>query len=381
VAIAAGDPSVLTEALDRYAESLFARCQSLLPEAEAAEVVTDTFIIAREKLAGLRDPARLGAWLEAVARNECYRRLTARGQTPGETTGGAVAAALPEGLTGRILKVCTDETATGRADRATVAHLAGQFGHDGFPKPVSIPRQLRPGAGRPGAGGPGRRRQPSRLLIATGAIVVAVALVAAISVIIGSNGSHPSQAAAAAAATSQLADGGANSTGPRVELGASVSASTQVTHTPARKSSRSPSQHKQGDPTPSATQSTPAPSAPAQPSSAPPASSPPATTAAPTTPAAGVLRVSPGSLTITSVNNKPDQGTVTITAAGGPISDLSVSVPQPAGHLLVTPIPGSLGSGKQAQLLVTAWGKHSFTATIILSPGNVVITITVVAAT
>jgi hypothetical protein len=213
--------------------------------------------------------------------------------------------------------------------------------------------------------------------------VVAVALVAAITVIIASGGSPPSQAAVAAAATSQLADDGGNSTGPSVAPGPGVSASMQATRSPAAKKSGSSSQHKQSAPAPSASsaQSTPAQSAPAQASSASPPSSPPATTAPPTKPAAGVLRVSPGLLTITSINNKPDQGTVTITAVGGPVSDLSVSVPQAAGHLLVSPVPGSLGSGKQTQLLVTGWSKHSFTATITLSPGNVVITIMVVAAT
>jgi hypothetical protein len=89
--------------------------------------------------------------------------------------------------------------------------------------------------------------------------------------------------------------------------------------------------------------------------------------------------VSPGSLTLDSADDKPGQGTITITAFGGSVSGLSVSVPQPAGHLLVTPVPGSLGSGKQTQLLVAAWGSHSFTATIIFSPGDIVITVTLIA--
>jgi hypothetical protein len=364
-AIVAGDPSGLTEALDRYAESLFAGCQSLLPEAEAAEVVTDTFIIAREKLAGLRDPARLGAWLEAVARNECHRRLIAGGETPGDRAAGA--AALPEGLTGRILKVCTDETATGRADRATVAHLAGQFGHDGFPKPVSVPRQLRPA---------GRRRTP-RLLIVAGTIAAAIALVAAVVVIAGSGGSHPGQTATAADATSPLADGGTTTSGaPGVEPTASVPASTRAARTATRKSSSrhgSSSQPKQGDPTPSA-KPTPAQSAPAQPP-APPASSPPPATTKPTAPAAGVLQVSPGSITIVSPNDRPGQASIMVTASGGPVSGLSASVSEPNDHILITSVPGSLGSGQQAQLLVTAWGRNSFTATIILSPGDLTITL------
>ena len=39
----------------------------------------DTYLIAAAKLDGLRDPDRLRPWLYAVARNECFRRLRARG--------------------------------------------------------------------------------------------------------------------------------------------------------------------------------------------------------------------------------------------------------------------------------------------------------------
>jgi RNA polymerase sigma factor (sigma-70 family) len=77
-AIVAGDPDGLAEAYDRYAVPLYAYCCSLLREpADAADAVQDTFLIAAAKLRGLRDPAKLRAWLYAVARNECLRRLRA----------------------------------------------------------------------------------------------------------------------------------------------------------------------------------------------------------------------------------------------------------------------------------------------------------------
>ena len=89
-AIVAGDPGGLAEAYDRYAAPLYAYCRSLRPgpdaPGEAARAVTDTFIIATVKLPGLGDPDQLGAWLTAVARNECLRRpgalACARGQRP-----------------------------------------------------------------------------------------------------------------------------------------------------------------------------------------------------------------------------------------------------------------------------------------------------------
>ena len=79
-AVVAGDPEGLAEAYDRYAAVLYTYCRSLLREpADAADAVQDTFVIAASKLAGLRDRNRLRPWLYAVARNECFRRLRARG--------------------------------------------------------------------------------------------------------------------------------------------------------------------------------------------------------------------------------------------------------------------------------------------------------------
>ena len=72
--IVAGDPEGLAEAYDRYADPLYKYCRSMLSDpADAADAVQDTFVIAASRLAGLREPERLRAWLYAVARNECLR--------------------------------------------------------------------------------------------------------------------------------------------------------------------------------------------------------------------------------------------------------------------------------------------------------------------
>jgi RNA polymerase sigma factor (sigma-70 family) len=77
-AIVAGDPGGLAEAYDKYAMPLHVYCRSMLREpADAADAVQDTFVIASAKLSGLRDPGKLRAWLYAVARNICHRRLRA----------------------------------------------------------------------------------------------------------------------------------------------------------------------------------------------------------------------------------------------------------------------------------------------------------------
>jgi RNA polymerase sigma factor (sigma-70 family) len=77
--IVAGEPAALVAAYDRYAEPLYAYCQSRLHDpVVAADAVKATFIIAAAKLGRLRDRSRLGPWLYAVARNECRRQLPGR---------------------------------------------------------------------------------------------------------------------------------------------------------------------------------------------------------------------------------------------------------------------------------------------------------------
>jgi RNA polymerase sigma factor (sigma-70 family) len=77
--IVAGDPHGLAMAYDRYADSLFKYCRTLLSDpADAADAAADTFVIAATRLDGLRAPERLRAWLYAVARNECLRILRAK---------------------------------------------------------------------------------------------------------------------------------------------------------------------------------------------------------------------------------------------------------------------------------------------------------------
>jgi RNA polymerase sigma factor (sigma-70 family) len=86
-AIVAGDVTGLGSAYDKYAPDLYAYCQSRLADAadaadpadpaDAASLVQDVFIIASARVSQLRQPDRLRAWLFAVARNECHRRLRA----------------------------------------------------------------------------------------------------------------------------------------------------------------------------------------------------------------------------------------------------------------------------------------------------------------
>src|SRR5208282_5476451 len=135
-AVVAGDPDGIAEAYDRYAASLYALCHSVLTRPEAAAAVRDTFLIA--------------AWLHAVARNECLRRLgpedpagvaTAAAPVPGSADPDELpAVALPAELRGQVLTVCADNSPTGRAHRVSVTHRAGAFGPSGFPRAIGPAR-------------------------------------------------------------------------------------------------------------------------------------------------------------------------------------------------------------------------------------------------
>ncbi|HEV2345869.1 MAG TPA: sigma factor, partial [Actinocrinis sp.] len=56
-AIVAGDPAGLAAAYDRYASALYAYCRTMLRDPEdASDALQDTFVVAAQKLDGLRDP-------------------------------------------------------------------------------------------------------------------------------------------------------------------------------------------------------------------------------------------------------------------------------------------------------------------------------------
>ncbi|WP_301174453.1 RNA polymerase sigma factor [Actinomadura geliboluensis] len=75
-ALAAGDPSALIQVMDRYAARLYDYCHALLRDQEqAAGALHDALIAAYAHVSVLREPDRFRAWLYALVRNECMRRL------------------------------------------------------------------------------------------------------------------------------------------------------------------------------------------------------------------------------------------------------------------------------------------------------------------
>jgi DNA-directed RNA polymerase specialized sigma24 family protein len=376
-AIMTGDPDGLAEAYDRYAVPLYTYCRFMLPDPhpseDAAGAVADTFLIAASRLSGLRDPDRLRSWLYAVARNECLRRLS-----PAELAGGTAARtgrqppdeAMPEvtppaGLREQILAAFADDTATGRAQRASVTHRAGPFDRKGFPKPVisARPRWWHEVQRHPRA---------ATVLAAVAAAVVAAGITAAL---IGGTSDHRSRAstvaigggsfgASASAASSPPGARSSPSRKPRPVPGSSASSPDGPKASPdsspdADKSSAparpSPSRSPSTSPSPSPSQS-PSPS---------PSSSPP--------PTPGTLLAEPTKLTLTATKGVAVSGTFLLTALGGPVD---YSIHSANTKVTVLPAAGRLpSSGSFVSVTVTAKSLVSLDTRLTVDPGGLIITV------
>ena len=376
-AVVAGDADGIAEAYDRYAASLYAYGHWLLPGPAAAEVVLDTFLIAVSRLDGLRDPARLDAWLHAVARNECLRRLgpglpggaggPARAAAPGPGSADLdelPAVTLPAELRGRVLTACADDSPTGRAHRVSVTHRAGAFGPSGFPKAI-------------GPAGPRwwRRIRRHPRPVAVVAVLAAVAAAAGITVLMTAGGVQRPQASAlglgagVAGVSSSAIPGGASP-------GSASPGSASLAPSPAHEAAPSAS-----PPTPSATMPAGAPS-PGPPSvtprEKPPASpshpsSPPSPSASPS-PARGHLLAAPGELALKAAKGKTVSGLFVLTATGGPVSEYSIRVPAAmAGKVTVSPSGGSLRAGRHVAVTVTVTSNVALSTHVTVKPGNLAI--------
>jgi RNA polymerase sigma factor (sigma-70 family) len=77
-AAADGDRTALACLYDRYADRLYDYCAGIVGACDAADCVQETFCVAAADLAALRDPARVGPWLYAIARHQALRTLKAR---------------------------------------------------------------------------------------------------------------------------------------------------------------------------------------------------------------------------------------------------------------------------------------------------------------
>ncbi|WP_067481191.1 RNA polymerase sigma factor [Actinomadura hibisca] len=82
-ALRAREPGAPDAVYAAYADRLYAYCWFRLRGRDAAQVaLRDTFIVAEAHIDRLRDPARFGPWLYAIARLECARRPVATDRAP-----------------------------------------------------------------------------------------------------------------------------------------------------------------------------------------------------------------------------------------------------------------------------------------------------------
>ena len=77
------DPSALGEVYARYADRLFTYAVGQMggDRDRAGDAVSDTFLLAYDRIDQLRDPDRLRAWLYAITRSECLRRHRSAART------------------------------------------------------------------------------------------------------------------------------------------------------------------------------------------------------------------------------------------------------------------------------------------------------------
>ncbi|MGH3224798.1 MAG: RNA polymerase sigma factor [Streptosporangiaceae bacterium] len=88
-AIAAGDPTGLVAAYDKYAASLYGYCRWMLRDpTQAAHALREVFNVAAIHLGSLRDATWVRSWLYRVARNRCDQRLRATVAGLGAAFGG-----------------------------------------------------------------------------------------------------------------------------------------------------------------------------------------------------------------------------------------------------------------------------------------------------
>ena len=377
-AIVAGEPEGIAEAYDWYAASLYAYCSWALPRAEAAGALQDTFLIAVSRLAGLGDPDRLEAWLHAVARNECLRRL---GPAADAATAGPLprsadpdelpAVTLPAGLRRQVLTACADNSPAGRAYRVSVTHRAGAFGPSGFPKAI-------------GPSGPRWWRQVQRhpRPVAVVAVLAAVAVAAGITVMMTAGGSRSPQASALGLGAGVAGAGVAGAP-------ASATPAPRPQRTPGRVSAASSPAHKAAPsaspPTPPVTMpaGTPSPVAPSpvlteQPSASPSPTSPPSPAPSPSSPPArGYLLAAPDKLVLTSAKGKAASGFFVLTTTGGPVSEYTIKIPAAvAGRVTVSPSKGSLQAGGYVAVTVTVTSNTALSTYVTVEPGNLTVRVT-----
>src|SRR5690242_13939938 len=265
-------------------------------------------------------------------------------------------AALPGGLRDQVMQSVFGSSPAAVAHRAGLGQTPYSFGHHGFPQPIH-PLHT-----------PWWQAGPMHVGTAAGTATAAAAAVAAgVTLVVVPHhhpaGHHPGGGTSVMATGTSPASAGilapatrrprAAAT-PTAHVVATVSAGASATPADATPGS-SPGEVAAGDPASD--------------------SGPGSGSESPDRTTAGTLSVGPGELDITS----PGSGTVTLTAAGGPV-DWSVSVP--AGKtkkddVVVTPASGTLEAGQTVVVTVTVDSATTPKVMLMFSPGGEIVKVMV----
>jgi RNA polymerase sigma-70 factor (ECF subfamily) len=82
---AAGDSSAFEVLVNRYRDKVYRLASRLAGEADAPDVLQETFLQAYRRLDGFRGEARFGTWLYRIATNAALMHLRARSRRPAES--------------------------------------------------------------------------------------------------------------------------------------------------------------------------------------------------------------------------------------------------------------------------------------------------------
>ena len=294
-------------------------------------------------------------------------------------------AAMPPGLRAHVLRLASSNTPEAVAHRASVAQRTGPFGQHGFPKPLDPPKS------------PWWRTRHGQAAAGAAAAAVVAGTIVAVALAGGGPGQHGGAAAlgtsaAPGASTGATSGSGPGGTGPGPVPPTSAngvrpaSPAPAAAGGPAPTAGGSPSGAPAGAGSPSGGPSPPGGSTPSAPRPGPTATASSSSASAPGTPAPSTSAAStppppaPGTLSVSARSILVSVGrsaTITMTAAGGPVTWSITESSSLIGGLTAAPSSGTLASGQSVTVTVSASDLLTVGGQLTVNPGGITVSVVV----